>query len=925
MKKYPNRSLRVLAMLLLPLVVAGQSVPQSSGSTVENTDEDVLKLDAFVVTGVFIETAKEKATASISTVPTEIFTEQIPVSGADLLLNVPGVYVNSSLGEIRNIVYSRGISASSDDGARGYYYVSMQEEGLPITNVNLTNFGPDYFLRPDVTLRTVEAVRGGTASITAANAPGGVFNYISKTGPANAGGEIRARFGMKLDGSPYYRGDFMYGGPVGGSAWTYNVGGFYREDQGHRPPSGFPMDNGYAVRGNLFKDYGDGSIKIYAKYLDDRNHWYEYQLARNPNDPKQVSELSRTSTNLLPAARHIYARHSIDNLEYFDTTDKVHSMQKYVGVDWKHEFGDGWRLANNGKISRSRTDRNTSAGVSPRSLSWPNFFGAMSISFSGGPENGRVPAGTYQFTDRTSGDLVAEVTSNGSYSSGGRAPSNPGQVINFSNLPNGDLEIAENSFNGLWTASGAARRDFSDEFMDQLSLTKKSENMSFTVGAFYSYADILRNIGNGGRGAMPLAEQPQPLGITWIPATAANAPAGTSPRALAAVAGWNGTPVAITNSNGFASVGMGYANNEAVAEQLALFFGHEWQVNSKWTLNWGVRTENYAVAGLNDAGMLNPGGNWDPTYGGVDGNPLTMYDNRFQIRNPSRRTDYDRDVDSLSWSAAASYVIDDSNSVYLRYTAGEKAPNFDFFMSLNNQFRVDNLEARPQTIEQFELGYRFDNGRYNLVVTPFWSRLGDIWNNPQATGLDGLPYFPEPVFNVITSYGIELEAMVRLSDRWNLRSVLTFQESEGTVWKEFQPGGNGPDDDSFFDLSGSPSDNNPDIIANTTLSYRSQKLFSNLSWRHMGERAGNVANVITLPRFNQFDFTAGYDFTPKFTLMFTVNNLLDGEGVMTWRGWGVNPGSRQSFTELPSTGEDTMLQFLPIAPRAYYLSARYRF
>ncbi len=925
MNKIIRRSCRLAACLILPVLLPAQPLNPAVATKAQSGGPSV-KLDAYVVTGVFTETAKEKATASISTVNPQIIAEQVPISGADLLLNLPGVYVNSSLGEIRNIVYSRGVSASADDGARGYYYVSMQEEGLPITNVDLTNFGPDYFLRPDITLRTVEGVRGGTASITAANAPGGVFNYISRTGTTNPGGEVRVRLGLKRNESLYYRADLNHGGPLGNRGWMYNVGGFYREDQGHRPPTGFPMDDGYVMRANLFKDYGHGSIKIYTKYLDDRNHWYEYQLGLNPKNPKQVSGLSRSSTNLLPAARHQYPRHGVDQLETFDTSDKVHSTQKYVGIDWKHEFGDGWRLANNAKVSRSRTDRNTSAGVSPRSLAWPNFFNAMGLTFSGGPQNARVPAGVYRFTDRETGQVVAEVSSNGNYASGGSAPSNPGQVVRFASLPNSDLEIADGSFNGLWTATGAARKDFSDEFMNQFSLTKNTRNMSFTAGAFFGYADILRNISEGGRAASPLTEQPIPLGITWIPATAINAPAGTPAAALAAVAGWNGAPVQITNSNGFASLGLGFANNEAVAKQLALFFGHKWEVNERLSVDWGIRSENYSVSGLNDGGQLNPGGNWDPAYGGVDGNPLTMYDNRFQIRNPAATVRYDRNVDSLSWSAATSYVLNDRNSVYLRYTSGEKAPNFDFFLSLTNAFRISNLKARPQTTEQWELGYRFSNSRFDVVVTPFWSRLGDIFSNPQALEADGVtPYFPEPIFNVITSYGVELEGNVRLNSRWSVRSVLTFQESEGTNWKVFVAGGPGRDDDRFNDFSGKPSDNNPDIIANTTLNYRNQRLFSNLSWKHMGERAGNVANVITLPRFDQFDFTVGYDFSKSFTLTLTVNNVTDSTGVMTWRGWGVNPGDRQNFTQLPATGENTMLQFVPIPPRAYFLTATYRF
>jgi iron complex outermembrane receptor protein len=912
-----------LAVLATPL--GAQINPQNPATAAVEKDQAV-ELEQFVVTGVFTATSAQEATVSVSTIDLGVMKTQVPVSGIDLLLNVPGVFVNSSLGEIRGMVYSRGISANTSDGARGYYYVSLQEDGLPITNVSFSNSGPDYWHRPDATLLRVEAVRGGTASITSANAPGGIFNYISKTGTQTPTGEIRARFGLEGDWSPYYRGDINLGGPVGDTGWLYNVGGFYRVSDGYRPAKGYPLNNGFSIRGNLFKDYGSGSLKIYAKFQDDHNHWYEYQLGMNPTDTKQVAGLSRYSTNLHPQFSHTYPREAADNLDSFDSGDKVRSQQRAVGLDWKHDFGNGWSFNNNTKLARSWQDRNASTGISPRSLAWPNFFSAMGFQFSGGAQNGRVPAGTYRFHDRTSGALVAEVTSNGSYSVGSSAPSNPGQVVTFANLPNGNMEIAANSFNGLWTNTANAPSNRADELMNQFSVSKATDNMVFTAGFFFGYADQVSRSTTAGRAAMPLTEQPEPLGITWIPATAGSAPAGTSDAALVAVAGWNGQTVQLTNFNGYTLLGSGYGRNEVVAKNLAVFFGHKWDINDRWNIDWGFRAENYAAKGLNATGVQNPRGNWDPTYGGADGNPLTIYDARFTVPNPAGVWRFDKDVDSFSWSVASNVIINDRSSFYLRYTAAEKAPDLDLFRSYTTQFRLDNLEGKPQTIEQWELGYRFSAGRFNFVATPFWSRLGDIFSNPEATELDGITrYYPDPIYNVVTSYGLELEGNATLTQHLSLRTVFTWQESEGTVWKEFAAGVNGRADDVYRDFSGKPSDNNPDFMVNTTLSYTREKYFANLQWKHMGERAGNIANVIMLPRFNQFDVAFGYEFTPNFSLNLNVNNVLDDAGVMTWRGWGVDPADRQGYTTLPATGDRTILQFVPIPPRAYFLSATYTF
>lgn len=928
--KFLRTLLAALATWLVASTSAEAQIPNATKPAAPGGDQTTgqrpLTLDEIVVTGVFTATSVQDATASISTINSRMLSEQVPVSAADLLLNVPGVFVNSSLGEIRSMVYSRGVSVNTSDGANGYYYVSMQEDGLPITNVNLGNFGPDYFLRPDATLLRVEAVRGGSASITATNAPGGAFNYISRTGTVRPTGEIRTRFGIEGQGSPFYRADLNLSGPVGKNSWVYNIGGFYRWSDSHRPAVGYPMNDGGALRGNISKDYGNGSIKIHAKYLDDRNHWFEYLLALNPENPKQAPGLSRYSTNLLPKARHTYPREAAGQLDSWDNTDKAHSRQRVLGMDWKHEFGDGWSINNNAKLSRSWIDRNTSAGVTPRSLAWPNLFSTMAFQFSGGPQNGRVPAGTYQFRDLRTGTLMGEVTSNGNYTVNGVAPSNPGQVVTFASLPNGGLEIATDSKNALWTVTGSARNDHMDEFMNQLSITKQTDKMTFTAGAFFGYADVLVRISSGGRAAMPLSEQPAPLGIIWIPATAARAPTGTPAAALDAVAGWNGQPVQLTNENGYTALGVGYSRNEAIAKTMAAFFGHKWQLTKKWSVDWGMRAENYRVKGVNRGGVQNPSGNWDPTYGGTDGNPLTMFDNRFTIPNPNDVWRYDKDVNSQSLSAGSNFVLNEHNSLYVRATKGEKAPDFSFFQTYNSVFRLSSLKGRPQTIDQYELGYRFNQGRFNLKATPFWSRLGDITTNPQATEADGVTlYFPDPIYNVVTVYGIELEGTVRLTDRLNLRSVFAWQHSEGTVWKQFIAGANGRQDDVYRDFSGKPSDNNPDFILNTSLSYRTEKFHANLSWKHMGERAGNVANVIILPRFNQFDLATGYTFTERFSVSVNINNLLDSEGVMTWRGWGVNPGDRQSFEVLPATGAKTLLQYIPIQPRAYFFSATYKF
>jgi iron complex outermembrane recepter protein len=912
---------RALTYVTLATALAAQVAPTTPPAPAAANQRDAVKLDDFVVTGVFNATEAKKATTAITTLHSDMLAEQVALSADDMLLNVAGVFVNSSLGEIRGMVYSRGISADSSDGAHGTYYVSMQEDGLPFTNVNFGNFGTGYFNRPDATLQRVEAVRGGSASITSSNSPGGVFNYITRTGTSRFGGEIRSRFGLEGRASPQYRSDATIGGPLGDKGWVYNIGGFYRYAEGHRPAKGYPMNNGFGLHGNIFKDYGHGSLKIYGKYLDDRNHWYEYLLARDPQNPKQYPGLSRFSTNLFPKASFQYPREADNTFATFDTTDAVRSRSRYIGAQWKHEFGNGWSLNHNERVSRNWADWNSSSGVTPRSLEWPNFFSTMAIQFSGGGQNGRVPAGLYRFSDRKTGAVLAEVTSNGNFTVNANALNNAGLVVRSANLPNGQIVPA-----ALWTNNGRVANEHMDELMENLTITKKWRSHTFVAGGYFGYSNISDRQSSGGRTASPLTEQPQPVAITWIPATAATAPAGTPAAALTAIAGFGGRAVALTNPEGYTALGVGYVRDEAIARQFAYFFGHKWEISPRWGMDWGFRAENYTVQGFNQAGMQNLRGNWDPTYGGADGDPFTMADNRFQVPNPAAKWAFDKNVRSFSLSAATNFVIDNNNSFYVRYADGEKAPDYGFFRNYNSLFRINNLKPRPQTIQQAELGYRLKMGRATLTATPFYSHLDNILAITQATETDGVTlYFPDPVYNSTTSYGLELEGTFRVSDRWSVRSVFTAQKAKNDIWKVFQAGVNGRADDTYLDLSGRPADNNPDFILNNTLSYRTQSYFANLSWKHMGERAGNAANVIMLPRFNQFDLGMGWTLSRRWSVSLNINNLTDSEGVMTWRGWGINPGDRQSFTTLPATGHDTMLQYVPVQPRAYFVSSTYRF
>ncbi len=182
-----------------------------------------------------------------------------------------------------------------------------------------------------------------------------------------------------------------------------------------------------------------------------------------------------------------------------------------------------------------------------------------------------------------------------------------------------------------------------DQIMERFSVTKRFRSMAFHRRRYFGYAGISDRRRSGGRTASPLVEQPRPVSIVWIPATAATAPAGTPAAALTAVQGWNGRAVQLTNPEGFTALGVATRATEATRGSSRISSA-TCGTSRRLGVDWGFRSENFVVKGSNQTGSQNARGNWDPTYGGADGDPFTMFDNRFTVPNPNGKWNFDKNV-----------------------------------------------------------------------------------------------------------------------------------------------------------------------------------------------------------------------------------------------------------------------------------------
>lgn len=140
---------------------------------------DVLNLESVVITGTFDPRLSLESSTSISVLNQKDIQQNYPQGTASLLQNISGTFTDTSAGEVYTKVYTRGISASAEDDM-GWYYVSLQEDGLPVSLIQHSYYSPDLFQRADLMTERVEAIRGGSSAITAMNAPGGIYNFKSR-------------------------------------------------------------------------------------------------------------------------------------------------------------------------------------------------------------------------------------------------------------------------------------------------------------------------------------------------------------------------------------------------------------------------------------------------------------------------------------------------------------------------------------------------------------------------------------------------------------------------------------------------------------------------------------------------------------------------------------------------------------------------
>ncbi|MCU0470165.1 MAG: TonB-dependent receptor [Arcicella sp.] len=865
-------------------------VTKESTVTNQNTlnvslEDDVEGLEEVVVTGVFDKRTKMNASVSISTLSTKQIDAVVPNSSADLLKNLPGVYVNTSRGEVGGSVYTRGLNFSGN-----FFYVSMQEDGLPVVGISGL-LQPDGYLRADATISKIEGVRGGSATILGPNAPGGIFNYVSKTGGRTFEGEVRTRFGLEGNGqNPYYRADFNVGGPISkDKTLTFNIGGFYRNADGPKY-TGYTLSYGGQVKANIVKNYKSGSLKIYAKILDDNTAPFEFTPTADFANPRPAGSFTNTSSTLIQSLAFTIPKALTGYTEdiVYDTKKVQEYNERAAGLSWEQTFGEGWTFNNNFRFSSKDNTSQTTAVVFPFRVDQATFFGV----------SGNIARfGTYEFYNPVTGVSYGSVSH--------LPPAGAGQPLRFIpnnlSLPGGD--VLQNAV--LYNPNPYGKNTMQD-VINQATLSKKLKNMTFSGGVYFSSSKVTR--------------------LSLIPAAQSFATIQDKPQTVAIrYTNLGGAKFDLTNSAGITNFGGGgLYDNEATISQTALFLGHNWDISEKLNLDWGIRAENFNIqSSFSTPKRVTPD---SPT--GADGNPATLYDSRIFTRNPTQSFEKSLSFsDVISYSLGLNYKIDDGFAIYGRYSQGRKTPDLSYFMDIANQQLTSSISVEAQDIKMAEVGLKYRKNKLNLFLTPFYTLASNIPNFQIFQNADATYYAPPRIYQKIETQGLELEGNYAFTKNFSLRAVGIIQGSVAKEFGVYLAKTNGPQDDEKVTFNGGQTDNIGNMFT-VTPTYATDKLTLSINWQYMGKRWANVGNAFELPSFNSFDLNASYKISKHIQTNLSINNIANTYGIMSWAAPGGFPASldTQGFTkQMLEANPNAIYSTLPIMPRAYFLTLTYKF
>ena len=621
-------------------------------------------------------------------------------SVADVIGNIPGIRAETSGTDGLTAITIRGLPLAAD----GSKFVQIEEDGLPVLEFGDIHFGTTTaFLRTDLGVAQVQAIRGGSASTFASNSPGGVVNFISHTGETD-GGQIELSSGID---HALGRIDFNYGGKLDDHL-RFNVGGFYHQGEGPRAV-GYDAYRGGQIKLNLTRSFDSGYVRLYLKMMGDREPNYSaFPVAvSGTNDAPHYSALpgfdARRDTLYSRYVTNFLALDENNRPRSYDTREGNRSVVRSVGLETQFDVA-GWSVTDRFRYAAISGAYNEmlSLGVLPAVYAGPQFGGpGATLSYGTGPRAGQA------------------ITSPATLGGNG--------LVAYSAMNHEDISRLDNATNDfrisrVWMA-GAGK----------LTTTFGLYASSQDVGMEYQFNTVLSDVVGGGNLDL--------LDVTT----------GTGLKVSQAGTLIYGVP-------GTLSYHRVYDLNFRV---IAPYGSFNYQLD-KLSLGGSVRQDSGRVSGTLLGSDLG-GGRIATAPVDINGDGVISFPERNVTVLPlSQPGSVGYSYNYLSYSVGANYRLGDTVSAFVRYSKGGRAsaerglfpPGVDPASGALN----DPTSAFG-TVKQAEAGLKYRVNQLTLFVTGFWASTTD--KNSQLGADASGATIVIPIDRKYSAKGVEVESLVQ--------------------------------------------------------------------------------------------------------------------------------------------------------------------
>ena len=776
----PKQGVFISGVVALALFASSVFAQEDEAADQEAVPSDA-RMEEIIVTGVTQRTSKADSTFSINTLDQDDIQQLAPISTADLLQNVPGIFAEgSTAGEASNNITVRGLPVTG-----GYRYAPQLIDGLPWFEEPEVQFmNNDTAARGDLMTERVEVVKGGTGGILYSNGLGATINHITRTG----GQDFEGGYKLELADYGFIRNDLFVSGPVNDNL-TFAVGGYYRTSDGLRDV-GYTADGGGQVRGNLVFTSDDDTLEVQLHVLsiDDKTAFYQnvpFQIPAisergTPDNPTEINMdevwpigIEFDDGSVASPFTRVFTQLGEYGRREIDLGDGLHADFDVFTAKLRKDLDSGWELYTGLRTSKGTNDFN-SMFTGNDSTSAERFLNARYQNDLVGPAHGQALRGECEAA-KLAGFF--------------RVPDDCETV--FAGINRDDFvnnHAIARSVGAFYLDDGTQVADDTIlNFLLPFITNTSAESMSWdfqakqtfdfagihdlTFGAYASDYSVTQNF----QSSLLVASMEKQSRLADLRGLdAAGNPIGPS----------------LTLDSGILPGFFGYTSD--ISAQGSAFYLHDhWEtLDGDLKIDMGVRWQDVEATVVRRDRNIIAGSNQTPAsiVPGSDGD--TTADD--EVFLPGDRRVLVDDFDGWGWSIGANYSVSNNLAVYGLVSNSFRLPSLEDF----NEFRVDSsrVEDQVENIMQYEGGIRYYADTWDTQIAVFYNdfsprEVGAVYRDftdPSCVVNDGVPDINTcPEVRDFFSRGVE-NFGVEAEFAWNpdfangleIRGNVVFQEPE---------------------------------------------------------------------------------------------------------------------------------------------------